>query len=123
VDLVARALDAPAAALIRVVGAGQAEVVHGWGALHRATGPQVDLPAPLATTAWATQPQVIRDWRAGGVVPPSPAPGLADVRSSLTVGVPLERRPCALTVLDPAVGRFGDLEVDFVQSVAHLLGS
>lgn len=122
VDLAAQALDAPMAALVRVVGPGQAQVLCGRGGLRPATGEELDVPAQL--TASTTQPQVIRDWRIGDIAQPlSPASRLGGVRSSLTVGVPLERRPCALTVMDTVAGRFRDTEADFVQSVAHLLAA
>jgi serine phosphatase RsbU (regulator of sigma subunit)/anti-sigma regulatory factor (Ser/Thr protein kinase) len=123
VDLVAQALNASTAALIRLVRAGKAEVICGWGGLLQATGTEFELPAPLAPATWTTPPEAVRDWRAFGAMAPPSASWLAGVRSSLTVGVPLERRPCGLIVMGTAVDQFGDLEVDFVRSVAHLLAA
>ena len=134
VNLVADFLDVPICMLVRVAGVQRLDVLHGRGPLGESLGGEVPAPAEILIRFRSPEPVVLGDWpvpadRRGGVAdtpvvgPTADPAGGAGQRSCLAVEVLVAGERCRLAVIDFGPNLFGDTEIGFVQSVAHMLSA
>lgn len=125
-DLVVDLLAAPMGSVIQLVGHDplrfRAVAVRGLPGL--AVGQELHGPPELAAFDRTGEPLIVGDWAAEERFAQLPASRASRVRASLSVSLLVSGRPWGrLQVFQPSPTRFSDVEVGFVQAVAHALSA
>jgi GAF domain-containing protein len=125
VDVVLQLLDAPMCALFCLVGPQRMQVVHGRGSVGLVAGEQYDVPEEVPAAAihpggWTR----VTHWHTEGRIPRPPVASATGMASMLVVSVLAGGKPWGrLAVMDTTPRQFTDTEVDFLQSVGHVLAA
>jgi GAF domain-containing protein len=144
VDVVTRALEAPVGALVELLGPGRVAVLHSQGRVMLGPGEEFEIDPELLTTYVSSEPLTVRTRQSESRLSRTQAaqarPGRereprqrlgrsrtgrpADSSSSLSVTVPVDGRPWGRLIVSYNEPRpIGSADVDFVQSVAHVLAA
>jgi len=125
VDVVTRVLDAPMGCVVRLAGRpDRLVVVHVGGPVGMAPGEEYDVGPDLAAAYATTEPLIIDDWRTESRFLPPRIAQTAQSVASVSVTVLVQGREWGrLMVSDVRPRRFSGLEVDVIQSLAHVLAA
>jgi serine phosphatase RsbU (regulator of sigma subunit)/anti-sigma regulatory factor (Ser/Thr protein kinase) len=125
VDLVTEVLDAPMSILAQVVGPDRATVLEVRGPLDVCRGDQVEVPRRyLSATESASAPVVVADWQTEGRFEQGAVARAAGIASSLNATVWVGGKAWGrLAVMYALPRRFCSAEVDFLDTVAHVLAA